>query len=55
MGRVAACGCGFPDHSGIEEERAGGGAGPAGGGQEQEDRVRIRADNVYPEYWQSTH
>ncbi len=27
----------------------------AGGGPEQEDRGRIRADDVYPEGWQSTH
>ncbi len=40
---------------GIEEERAGGGPGPTGGGPEQEDRGRIRADDVYPEYWRSTH
>ena len=39
------------DDSGIEEERAGGGAGPTGGGPEQEDRGRIRADDVYPEYF----
>ncbi len=31
-----------------------GGLGPAGEGQEQEDRAWIRADEVYPEYWQST-
>ena len=37
------------------EKRAGGGAGPAGGGPEQEDRGRIRADDVYPECWRSTH
>jgi hypothetical protein len=43
------------DDSGIEEERAGGEAGPTGGGQEQEERGRIRADDVYPEYWRSTH
>jgi hypothetical protein len=43
------------DDSQIKEERAGGGAGPAGGGPEQEDRRRIRADDVYPEYWRSTH
>ena len=42
------------DDSEIEEERAGGGLGPTGGGPEQEDR-RIRADDVYPEYWRSTH
>ncbi len=39
----------------IEEELAGGGSGPTGSGQEQEDRGRIRADDVYPKYWQSTH
>ncbi len=39
----------------IEEELAGGGAGPTGGGPEQEDRGRIRADDVYSEYWRSTH
>ncbi len=33
----------------FKEERAGGGPGPTGGGQEQEDRGRIRADDVYPE------
>ena len=38
------------DDLGIEEERAGGGPGPTGGGPEQEDRGRIRADDVYPEY-----
>ena len=27
----------------------------AGGGLEQEDRARIRADNVYPECWRSIH
>ena len=43
------------DDSGIEEERAGGGAGPTGGGPEQEDRGRIRADDVYPECWRSIH
>jgi hypothetical protein len=39
----------------IEEERAGGGPGPTGGGPEQEDRGRIRADDVYPECWRSIH
>jgi hypothetical protein len=34
------------DDSEIEEERAGGGPGPTGGGPEQEDRGRIRADDV---------
>ncbi len=43
------------DDSEIEEERAGGGAGPTGGGQEQEDRGRILADDVYPECWWSIH
>jgi hypothetical protein len=43
------------DYSGIEEERAAGRPGPTGGGPEQEDRGRIRADEVYPEYWRSTH
>jgi hypothetical protein len=38
-----------------EEERAGGGPGPTGGGPEQEDRGRIRADDVYPECWRSNH
>jgi hypothetical protein len=37
------------DDSDIKEERAGGGPGPTGGGQEQEDRGRIPADDVYPE------
>ncbi len=36
------------DDSGIKEERA-------GGGPEQEDRAWIRADDVYPENWRSTH
>ena len=36
--------------SGPAEDRA-----QAGGGPEQEDRGRIRADDVYPEYWRSTH
>ena len=43
------------DDSEIEEKRAGGGPGPTGGGPEQEDRGRIRADDVYPEGWRSTH
>ena len=46
------------DDSGIEEERAAGPAedrAQAGGGPEQEDRGRIRADDVYPEGWRSTH
>ena len=43
------------DDSEIEEDRAGGGPGPTIGGTEQEDRGRIRADDVYPEGWQSTH
>ena len=38
------------DDSEIEEERAAG-PGPTGGGPEQEDRGRIRADDVYPECW----
>ena len=48
---------GLPDDSGIEEERAGGGAGPAGGGPEQENRAWVRAGDVNPEYWGpgSTH
>ncbi len=45
------------DDSEIEEEqpqeRAGGGPGPTGRGPEQEDRGRIRADDVYLEYWRS--
>ncbi len=43
------------EDSEIEEERAGGGPGPTGGGpaREQEDRGRIRADDVYPECWRS--
>ncbi len=40
---------------GIEEQLAGGGAGPTGGGPEQEGRGRIRADDVYPECWRSIH
>ncbi len=46
------------DDSEFEKERAGGGPGPtwqAGGGPEQEDRGRIRADDVYPECWRSIH
>ncbi len=43
------------DDSEIEEERAGEGPGPTGGGPEQEDRGRIRADDVYPECWRSIH
>ncbi len=43
------------DDSGIEEERAGGGAGPTGRGPEQEGRGRIRADDVYPKCWRSIH
>ncbi len=50
---AAAQGCGFPDDSGSEEEALAG--GPAGGGPEQEDRVLIRAEDVYPENWRSTH
>ena len=34
----------------MAEDRA-----QAGEGQEQEDRGRIRADNVYPEFWRSIH
>ncbi len=45
----------YSDDSEIEEERAGGGPGPTGGGPEQEDRGRIRADDVYPECWRSIH
>ncbi len=45
----------WSDDSGTEEERAVGGPGPTGGGLEQEDRGRIRADEVYPEYWRGTH
>ncbi len=51
-GRAAARGCGFPDDSGIEEERAGGGPDPAGGGPYPAgggpERAWIRADDVYP-------
>ena len=36
--------------SGPAEDRA-----QAGGGPEQEDRGRIRADDVYPECWRSIH
>ena len=43
------------DDSVIEEELAGGGAGPTGGGPEQEDRGWIRADDVNPECWLSIH
>jgi hypothetical protein len=43
------------DDSEIENERAGGGPGPTSGGPEQEDRGRIRADDVYPECWRSIH
>jgi hypothetical protein len=45
------------DDSEIEEELAGGGPGPTGGGPEQEDRGRIRADDIYPdsECWRSIH
>jgi hypothetical protein len=45
----------WSDDSEIAEERAGGGPGPAGRGPEQEDRGRIRADEVYPEWWWSIH
>ena len=43
------------DDSEIQEDRAGGGPGPTGGGPEQEDPGRIRAYDVYPEYWWKTH
>ena len=43
------------DDSEVEEELAGGGPGPTGGGPEQEDRERIRGDDVYPECWRSIH
>ena len=36
--------------SGPAEDQA-----QAGGGPKQEDRGRIQADDVYPEYWRSTH
>ena len=39
-----------PRRSGPAEDRA-----HAGGGPEQEDRGRIRADDVYPECWRSIH
>ena len=39
-----------PRRSGPAEDRA-----HAGGGPEQEDRARIRADDVYPECWRSIH
>ena len=39
-----------PKRSGPAEDRA-----QAGGGPEQEDRGRIRADDVYPECWRSIH
>ncbi len=38
------------DDSEIEEDRA-----QADGGPEQEDRGRIRADDVYPECWRSSN
>ena len=44
--------------SGPAEERAGGGPGPlapTGGGPVQEDRKRIRADDIYPDCWRSIH
>ncbi len=44
----------YSDDSEIEEERAGGGAGPTGEGPEQEDRGRIRAD-VYLECGSVVH
>ncbi len=43
------------DDSETEEERAGGGPGPTGGRPEEEDRGRIRADDVYPECRRSIH
>ena len=43
------------DDSGIKVDRACGGPGPTGGGPEQENRGRIRADDVYPECWRSIH
>ena len=52
---VGAMDGGCSDDSEFEEERAGGGPGPTGGGPEQEDRGRMRADDVYPECWRSTH
>ena len=39
-----------PRRSAPAEDRA-----QAGGGPEQEDRGWIRADDVYPEGWRSTH
>jgi hypothetical protein len=36
--------------SGLAEDLA-----QVGGGPEQEDRGRIRADDVYPECWRSIH
>ncbi len=47
---------GCSDDSEFEEDRAGGGPGPSsGGGPEQEDRGRIRADDVYLECRRSIH
>ena len=43
------------DDSEFEEERAAEDRAQAGGGPEQEDRGRIRADDVYPECWRSIH
>jgi hypothetical protein len=43
------------DDSETEEELAGGGPGLTCRAPEQEDRGRIRADDVYPECWRSTH
>ncbi len=45
----------FQHYSGIEEELAGGGPLPACGGPEQEYRLWMRANEVYTEYWRSTH
>ncbi len=39
----------------TDTQRAGGGPGSTGRGPEQEDRGRIRADDVYPECWRSIH
>ncbi len=49
-GAVTRAGCWRRDQRRVE-----GGPGPAGGGPEQEDRGRIRADDVYPECWRSIH
>ena len=42
--------CSDDSEIGPAEDRA-----QAGGGPEQEDRGRIRADDVYPECWRSIH